>query len=677
VNHLFRTSLLVSALAISACGTTTCVGNTCTEPPADLDGGTQLTTTDAGQPEPDAGLDAGHTPDAGLVVATDGGTLLGASSCSASTPAGTSSFVSTTVGLPNTFHTAKTTSLGGCNGTEPHPGADTVFRFTVPPRQVITVAVQSLTGDGSQNAPLFDPVAYLVEPPDFNCTVQNHTSSWASCSSWSDASSQTPAALRGADALTWTNLSLRPVDVYVVIDSLRPRAPQALDLNQDGTSDFWVKGEGDFAVAMSTAPMPAAPTNDTCTGAIALTAGTLTGTTVSANSDLTFDVSADGCLTVSESQELGDVFYTATINPGQRLLLKATALTAEQTVAVNLFNDICHEVLVCKYDASPAPSPATAFWDNRGSTPLTIFIQVFTMNGQQAGGAFTLETRFDPIPSAPGNDTCSTATPLVAGNTLPNETTVGAAANLTFAQPNTCNDLTTQHDVFYSLTLPAQQRLVVTASTPDTDARLDLNLFTGACTNVASCKSGGSTANAPARAIRDNRGSTPELVMVQVSSLDSGAVGAPFSIGATLAPIPAAPANDVCGAALPLTPSTTTQGTFVGSAANSPLASGASQCSGRRTLADVFYSLTIPALSTATFTVTPVAGLDTAINILSSATACSGVSTCVGTDDRGYSGEADIASYRNTSNNPRTVLVQVMAFGGAEDTFSVNAVISP
>ena len=165
--------------------------------------------------------------------------------------------------------------------------------------------------------------------------------------------------------------------------------------------------------------------------------------------------------------------------------------------------------------------------------------------------------------------------------------------------------------------------------------------------------------------------------MVQVSSLDNGALGAAFSIGATLGALPVAPSNDTCAAAPALVPATTVQGTFVGSNSNTPLAQIATQCAGSRTQADVFYSLTIPAGSTATVTVTPVAGLDTAINIISSAATCSNVLACVAKDDRGSPGQADIVSYRNNGASTRTVLVQVLAFDGAEDTFSINAVLSP
>lgn len=675
-----RVSLgVVVSLLLSACGSSVPpplpeMGN-----PSTGDAGAQI-EVDAGHDAglitaEDAGVDSGTPYDAGIedagVEVGDGGV------CSATSPRGTANFTGTTVGRSSTFELAKTPARDGCNGTEAHPGPDAVYRFTVPPRQVLSVSVQSLTGDGSTASPLYDPVAYLVEPPTWNCFIQNQTSTWAECSAWSAEPAMNAAALRGADALQWTNLDPRPVEVFLVIDSLRAATPAALDLDQDGTPEFWVTGAGEFSVTATLAPMPNAPANDTCMGAIPLAAGVTTGTTVSANADLTFDVSADGCLSVSESQDIGDVFYSATINPGQRFIVSASSPVADQTVAINLFNDICEEVRACKYGASRPGDPAVAFWDNTGSSPLTIFVQVFTMNGQTPGAAFTLDSQFVTIPSGPANDTCAGAVLLTPGAAPTAGTTVGAVEDLTFASNNTCFDLTHQQDVFYSVVLPPQQRLVVTAQTPDPIAQLDVNTFLGACMNVASCTVGATTATAPARAIRDNKTAAAQTVMVQVASNTTGAVGTAFTVGATVGAIPAPPANDTCSAAVALTPGATAQGTFVGAAAHSPLTANAMQCAGRRSLADVFYELTVPAGATATVTVTPPPGLDTAINIMGSANTCSGVNSCVGRDDRGYSGEVDVATWRNAGGNARTVLVQVLAYNGAEDTFSISAVITP
>lgn len=657
-----------------------------TTPDAGDDAGTMI--DDAGTTTADAGYDAGTTiSDAGTTtfdagtMPYDGGVIgveIGDGGvCSATSPRGSANFTGTTVGRPNTFALAKTSVLDGCNGRESHPGPDAVYRFTVPPGQVLAASVQSLTGDGSMSNPLYDPVAYVVEPPAWNCFIQNQTSTWAQCAAWSDASVMNAAALAGADGVEWTNLTARPVEVFLVIDSLRTTAPVGLDLDANGAADFWVTGAGAFSVTATLTPKPAVPANDTCMGATPLAAGITTGTTVSANADLTFDVSSDGCLTVSESQELGDVFYSATINPGQRFTVRASSPVADQTVAINVFNDICDEVRACKYATSRTGDPAVAFWDNTGTSPLTVMIQVFTMNGQTPGAPFALDSQFVPIPSGPANDTCTGAVVLTPGATPTAGTTVGAARDLTFASNNTCFDVTAQQDVFYSVVLPPQQRLVVTASTAELNAFIDVNTFVGACMNVASCTVGASSGTTPARVIRDNKTAAAQTVMVQVASNTSGAVGATFSVGATVSAIPAPPSNDTCAAAAVLMPGTTTQGTFVGSASHSPLTANATGCAGRRTLADVFYALTVPAGATATVTVTPPSGLDTAINITASSSSCSGVNTCVASNDRGYSGEVDSATYRNTSGSARTVLVQVLAYNGAEDTFSISAVITP
>ncbi len=429
-----------------------------------------------------------------------------------------------------------------------------------------------------------------------------------------------------------------------------------------------------FSISATLAAIPPAPANDTCTGAVALVnAMATTGTTVGALSDLTFATPATGCINTTGD---GDVYYSAMVQPGQRLTVTAT--TATDDLAVNIFAGACSMVATCKSGSSlTGGTPARATYDNTGTAAIAVLVQVSTADAAQLGATFTVTATSAAIPPPPANDTCTGAIPLVNA-TATNGTTVSARSDLTFAAGSMgCFNTVGDGDVFYSVMVQPGQRLTVAATTPTED--IAVNIFAGACSMVATCKSATSfTGGTPATARYDNTGTAAVAVVVQVSTADAAQLGSDFTVTATSAAIPPPPSNDVCAAPQTLTANMLTNGTTISATPTMLFGMGASTTcrgAGTGTRPDVFYRLDIPAMKTATITVTPVMGLDTLINVIEPATMCSGVTACIAADDTGNRSEPDVATYANTSAMPKTVLVHVGTWFNEEGDFTINAVI--
>lgn len=119
------------------------------------------------------------------------------------------------------------------------------------------------------------------------------------------------------------------------------------------------------------------------------------------------------------------------------------------------------------------------------------------------------------------------------------------------------------------------------------------------------------------------------------------------------------PSNDSCAAPMALIPGFPMPGYInLTTTVDALFAPSPTGCVQSASAADVFYSLAIPSGQTANITVTPGAGSDTFINLISPA-ACSGVTSCAAKNDTGLRGQADSVTYTNSSGATQTVLVQV------------------
>jgi hypothetical protein len=342
----------------------------------------------------------------------------------------------------------------------------------------------------------------------------------------------------------------------------------------------------------------------------------------------------------------------------------------------------------------------TVSWKNTGTTPVDVYLVIesgwdTTVTGIDTDGDntddawaigqgdFSATVTVTPLPPPPGNDTCVGAATLPTTGTATNGTTQGANPDLTFAASTTCTDTSGMGDVFYSVSVPAGKRLTVSAVTQAANTALAVNLFEGACTDVATCRTAFS--NMPGETVQatwDNRGAAPVTVLAAVVTADPNDrndLGADFTISATVADIPPAPANDACTAAAALAANTSTPGTFDGSTADAFLAPTAAVCKDGQNgaMKDVFYTLMVPAGNRANIVVTPAAGIDVVLNITDAPGTCTGVTSCLYGADTGAAGVAERARFDNTTGSAVTLLLQVGSFDDAEGTFTIQADVAP
>ncbi|MDP2275249.1 MAG: hypothetical protein Q8N23_29775 [Archangium sp.] len=605
---------------------------------------------------------------------TDGGTSN--ETCEMAEVVTAATFTGSSIGAVSDYDIARDSSGTGCNNYGSHPGADVVYKITVPARSRVELTLQGMGGDGMSMAnPAFDPATYLVAVPASNCTTpgtgpDGGVISEARCIASSEDPLNDPTTdLVLPEVVGYTNFTTTPVELLYVVES-----------GWDGLTEvdmgIWATDQGNFTVTVTTTALPPAPANDTCATATVLpTTGTAlaTETTAGATPDIDF-ATPNTCVNTTG---LGDVFYSVRVPAGQRLTVSATTPVAMNVIGINIFEGACSGVATCKGGRSQTSGmPATARFDNRGAADVTVLVEVATANQASTGAAFSISATLAAIPPPPANDTCTGAIALVNA-TATMGTTVGALSDLTFATPAAgCIRTTGDGDVYYSAMVQPGQRLTVTATTPTDD--LAVNIFEGMCSMVATCKSGASGApGTPATAKYDNTGAAPIAVLVQISTNDAAQVGAAFTVTATSGAIPPPPANDACAAPQVLTANTVTNGTTTSSVSSMLFGMGASTtCAGTGTLKrDVFYSLEIPAMKTATITVTPGMTLDTLINVIEPVTMCSGVTACIARNDMGNDGEPDIATYANAGATPKTVLIQIAAWGNVEGDFTINAAI--
>ncbi|MFO0595359.1 MAG: hypothetical protein U0228_08645 [Myxococcaceae bacterium] len=291
-----------------------------------------------------------------------------------------------------------------------------------------------------------------------------------------------------------------------------------------------------------------------------------------------------------------------------------------------------------------------------------------------------------------GGDTCQMATVIQAG-TLMGDTT-GKAAN--YDATDCLPDGTVGPDAVYQISVPAGQRLTVTA-TPGKDSMMNqydtaLYLIQSPASNCdATSADGGagltclaqSDSSATYGAVESvsylNSGSSAVDVFVVVDSyLDMNATGSdggvaaipagPFTLETTLS---TPPADDTCNGPIALTvgtPLTAQAINTYGDDYNDSAAMGCAFASSE----DRVYSVTVPNGQRLTLdaTVEGTGDLDLTLNLVDGAGACG--TACVASIDDGFSGDPEHLDYVNRTGAAQTLLLIVDNWGGM-GTFALTS----
>lgn len=295
---------------------------------------------------------------------------------------------------------------------------------------------------------------------------------------------------------------------------------------------------------------PSAPANDACSGAISVTVTSGTGNATGDNTCATDDGLTPSC--GATSKDLWWTFTTGAAQAGNwRIKTCGSAIDTVLTVYTGPCATLAEVAGGCNDDAGTGTCSGSQQSEVLVSLAASTQYWVrVASKGASAGGAITLNLQAE-IP--PPNDDCTAATAIsISGNCLTG-TAAGsnefAAAALDGAQPPMC--VTASKDVFYTVTIPASPAGTnnwifdtCTSTTQDTVLQV-LSACGGAdlgCNDdTAGCGSGTQskvTVSLLAGAI----------VKVRVASKGAGATGGTFTLTVTLA----APANDLCSAAQPV-----------------------------------------------------------------------------------------------------------------------------
>jgi hypothetical protein len=391
--------------------------------------------------------------------------------------------------------------------------------------------------------------------------------------------------------------------------------------------------------------------------------------------------------------------FQVTVPAGQLLQVTATPATAGanqpqydlslQLVAAPASNCDVSTNSVCLGASDNASDPTaaeTASWSNSGTTDATVFIVIGSYVDASTSdmsttyqGSFTLDVGVHaPLPG----DSCQTATTLTAGTPLTNETTVGFISNYQNDSAAVgCVTGTFGADHAYSLVAPAGKRTVVTV-TPSGTYDPSINLIAGPDAGTCDltprqCLGGtaptGETTPSARSTVYYNQGTT-DLSLFAIVDCFSGSTGN-YAISVTSA---APLADEMC-----TTASTSIDSATTGSLANFGVdyATGTG-CIGDQA-ADRVYTVSIPANSHFSTTITPTGatdgGIEPVLNLVlqtaaqcdSSAHACAAASAQGGGDSH-----VETLAYNNTTNAAVTGFITVGAYNAAPAStdFSVTTV---
>ncbi len=515
-------------------------------------------------------------------------TLLGGETCSnAATLTPGPAVVSATDGGASDYAFP---SANQCRTTNASP--DTTYSLAVPAMTRATVAV-------SPNA-AFDPAVNIITPAA-NCGTAG-----------------TDGGTQGASCVAGSNNSGAGTIETVVVNNVSG-SPTTYTVVVDSNSSSVPARSGSFEISATlTALSPLLAGGETCAAPVALAVGTYSGTTVGASSDYAFAATA-GC---RSSSLAGDVVYSVTV-PGQsRGTVSVTSLTGGYAASLNVIGSAAN----CGSAGADAgttgstclannQNSATVNLGNASASPATYFLVVdATTSSSLPTGGFEISFATAAIVAG---DSCAVPTALTANMSVM-QTFATAGVDHAFTTASGCLSSVNGKDRAYSITIQANERLVVTL-TPGAGLGLDavLNLIDGTtgavvCGAGATCvaSADGTGSNEIETLTYNNTTTTAKVLYLVASDYGDAASTATYGLSTAVSMIPAAPANDTCTGAAALTftngVAAATGDTSIANNNNvmgdaSPSCSTSARTTGR----DLVYTYTLAAAQDVTIVVTP------------------------------------------------------------------------
>ncbi len=261
--------------------------------------------------------------------------------------------------------------------------------------------------------------------------------------------------------------------------------------------------------------------NATCATARALTAGTpLTGQMITNPGAPSF---CSPGLTPG-----GQIFYSATVPAMSSGTVRITRAMTTWSAALRVMADC--DVTTCLTNTTSSASPATLSLLNTSASPRTYIVSVAPNYSDTTPTPFDIGLETTAL--LPGQ-TCDTAVALTAGVPLAAQSTMGAPVSTAPCRTETGGQR------FYTVAIPAGQRVRVTATPPMTGAVAPvLRAFDGCAATTCIDNTIGGTSSTPAVATLDlpNSGTAPRTVYVSVASPTLATPGS-WDVAAIASPI--------------------------------------------------------------------------------------------------------------------------------------------
>lgn len=293
-------------------------------------------------------------------------------------------------------------SAGQCRAT--NVATDRTYSITVPPVSRATVDV---TPEAS-----FDAVVNVVEGA-LNC-----------------GSLGPDGGTLGASCVVGSSVFGTGAFERVVMNNLAP-SPTTYTIIVDSNSSTASARAGSFEITSSISALPPRlQGGETCAAPIALTPGSITGSTAGTANDFAFSA-VGGC---RASGTAGDVVYSINVPAAHRAQLTTTSLTAGYSPSVNVIEGAANCGTfgadggtlgsACVANNSSAGSFSVS---NLSASPTTYLVAVdSTTFASPAVGGYQLDYAVNPIPAG---DVCATAELITASGTLTG-TTVGFGSDV-------------------------------------------------------------------------------------------------------------------------------------------------------------------------------------------------------------------------------------------------------
>ena len=370
-----------------------------------------------------------------------------------------------------------------------------------------------------------------------------------------------------------------------------------------------------------------------------------------------------------------DRVYRVPLAGNTRLLVTATP-TASLSMNLDIIDgpaSACDAPTRSCVASSGSGSPGqvrTAQFLNFNSTAREVFV-VAGQSGSGTTGTFSLTSAITPMVT---DDVCSNATTtLAAGATLTNQSLTGFAADYT------CRAGVTS-DRVYLAQVPAMSQLVVVMTPPaGMDAALvGINGPAATCDSTSrvclpSAEAGGVGVAETLRV--SNNSSTPRDFFVVAGAI-TGATSGPFTIAATVEPLPP---GEACDTATTLMAGTLPSEPMAGFVNNYNISVNTRPtCRTTFNAPDRAYQVVVPAGQL--LTVTATSASDLILNLIPEpASSCGNTAVaCLASADATLSGMSETVSWRNATANPATVYLLVTGLGSMSAApVSITTTIQP